>query len=246
MNKETVDNVTQDGASSTITQEENLEEEPTGYLQNVRAINNHTFTFDLQTKNSAKRFICFSPEKRALVDDKNKSPVKIKRTKLSKGKGKHQDYILQSESVIVDDSVDYDPIDYSCIQIAQLHLVPDGSLINIKINVMSKVSSKVIGGKQIDTYSVGDATAACKLTVWERCAEIECGKSYELVGIRVQKDAYGSFGLTTPQKGFSVNPLIEQINVEHQPVLCGTPTALHGEISLVKKVTKYKVKFLIS
>ena len=67
MDKETVENVNQDVTGPTVKEEDDMEEKHTGHLQNVREINRTMFTFDLQAKSSAKRFICLFPESKSKV-----------------------------------------------------------------------------------------------------------------------------------------------------------------------------------
>ena len=62
------------------------EEEQKGYLFKLQEINDKAFSVDLQGVTSSTRIVCFSPEKRKLLESKIKSPVKIRIVKTEKDK----------------------------------------------------------------------------------------------------------------------------------------------------------------
>ena len=218
-------------------------EEYSGFVQNVRDINSSAFSFDLQSQSSSKRFVCFSPEKRKEINDKLLSPVKIKRTRLaSSSKGK-QDLIFGPTSEIEDTALGFEPINYQEINIDSLHLVADGSLLDIEVAVLDKIGSKLVNEKHIDTYVIGDESNSCKFTVWNHCGgTIEVGASYKLTNARVIKDIYGSFGLSTPMKGFNIEKIAKDIKSPAAfKSFVPVQKTKSGEISFIESIMRYKI-----
>ena len=165
-----------------------------GYVKNGKNINSTStsFSFDLQGKESSIRFVCFSPEKRKEIDGKITSPVKVKKARLSAGR----DLVFQPSSELEDVELDFQPINSDEITIKSLHMVAGRSLIDIDIHILEKVEHKVVKGKKLESFVVGDSTGSCKLTVWEDAGSaIVVGCSYELLNAQVTKENYGSFGL---------------------------------------------------
>merc|ERR1711936_324599 len=61
-----------------------------GYVENV-------FAFEVQGEEESQRVVCFSPHKRQLIDEKLKSPVKLRQVKRGT-----RDIIFQEKSTIED------------------------------------------------------------------------------------------------------------------------------------------------
>ena len=173
-----------------------------GYVQNIQDMRNDSFSFDLQGQNAGTRFICFSPQKRSTVESKLKSPVKVKKFRPSKG----TDFFWNDDSEMADTILDFQPIDYDNMTLANVKLCPANSLVNVVVVAKAlQNKSTTSTGKSIETYVVCDATASMKLTLWEDATgKIDIGTTYEITNARVKVDQYGTVSLSNSKEGFSM------------------------------------------
>jgi hypothetical protein len=169
----------------------------TGFVQNVRDMSSSSFSFDLQTSpTNTRRFLCFSPSKRKRIDDKVKSPVKLKNIKLGKNN------YFNDGSEIEPTKLEFQPIDYDKLNVAELNNLATNSLVNISLKVLEKTESTKVNGKKIEKYAAGDETGVIKLIIWEG-EKLSIGSVYNLQNIRLQRDSFNILSLVTPKEGFS-------------------------------------------
>ena len=84
-----------------------------------------------------------------------------------------------------------------------MNRVGTNSLVDIiVIKVLEKAQSKVINGKNVDTYVAGDSSGMVKLVLWNE-EKLAIGSVYNLKNVRVQRDNYNIMSLVTPTEGFS-------------------------------------------
>ena len=109
-----------------------LDNDLTGHVQSYRMNqSNDSFSFKLQMETTAKRFLCFSPGKRALVQDKLLSPVKVKNPRKSKG----ESYYFDDKSDFEDVQVEFKPLDYSNVTVDRLKYIASMGLVDITLQI---------------------------------------------------------------------------------------------------------------
>ena len=207
----------------------------TGYVQNVRNLNDSSFSFDLQTSPTAcTRFLCFSPGKRKQVDENIKSPVKVKNIKLGKN-----NYFNDGSQMDPTDRPDIEPIDYDNLTVAELNKVATNSIVDISVKILEKTLSKKVNGKTVDTYVAGDETGVIKLSFWQE-ENLSIGSVYHLQNIRLQRDNFNIMSLVTPKEGFSFSKNVGK-NIETAPVSAPRDIKeIKGEIMSMEAFVKYR------
>ena len=221
-------------SSKSTTDKEN---DLTGYVQNYREDKHHdSFSFELQMENTAKRFICFSPGKRKLIQDKLLSPVKVKKPRKSQ---KNDSYFFDEVSELEDVTVGFQPLDYDNVTISKLKNVASMGLVDITLQIkQAPKRKKLTDGRIIDIYCVSDPTGSSKFTVWnESAGKVDVGSVYDLEGVRVQHDSFGQTELVTPKEGFKITKTSRHMETRDiDPALLG----IKGEVISVQSIGKYR------
>ena len=119
-----------------------------------------------------------------------------------------------------------------------------GSIVTLTVRFDSKRSTTTRNGKCIDTFAVSDNTGSIKFSSWERAAgDPIIGKVYELTGVRIKKDDYGSLLIITPQSGFSIKPSKQAIKSAIPEDLSNSDSdpVIKGEVLSVQMISKYLI-----
>ena len=211
-----------------------------GYIQNVKPLNNGNFSFDLQGNGEAKRILCFSPQKRQNVEEKLKSPVKVKNMRLDNSDNCFI-YDGDDNNMQTMNELEFDPINYEDVKLASIHLIANSSLFDITVKILSKRPTRIIKGKPLDVYCVTDGTAKMKFSDWE-VSKLQVGQTYDMTNIKYKIDPYGNHELATPQRGFSA--IMSQKKLDTSNITPEDPTKedenKKGEILRVDKLEMYK------
>ena len=143
-----------------------MDNDLTGFVTNIRDESQASFSFDFQTSPmQSSRIMCYTPGKRARVEENLRSPVKIKNIKLGK---KLNFYNEDSEIEPTEEDLGFEPINYANLTIDKLQSVSRNALIDISVNVLKKEHSKQLNSKTVDTYSVSDPTGKIKSEMREK------------------------------------------------------------------------------
>ena len=110
----------------------------------------------------------------------------------------------------------------------------------IVIKVLEKAQSKVINGKNVDTYVAGDSSGMVKLVLWNE-EKLAIGSVYNLKNVRVQRDNYNIMSLVTPTEGFSFSKNLS-VKVETSAVSSTFKDMkeIKGEIMSMEAFVKYR------
>ena len=216
-------------------------EEMEGFLHNLSNVKDNRFEFCLQTKRKTHRVVCFAPNKRALLEDMVKSPVRLSNYKIS---SKSSDIILTKSGSVESSS----GLDFKCaeitgqVKICNISKCAIGQLIHIKAMVTQLKDITIVAGKDLrlrESVAV-DETGTIKLLLWEdHCDKIQDGLTYNFINLRVKEDLRGNIIVNTAKQGCiieSINPFSEELC--QSPILTENDNKINGEIIAVDHVSK--------
>lgn len=168
----------------------------------------------LQTTDSTTKAVCFSPEKRAVLQNyqNEKSPVKITKYRTSNKYGR-EDIVIEKTTIVntinAENAPEYKELDLSPVPtITSLNQVSAEQLVTLKANVAKVNGSKIITTSSRNPTSqlkkqdviIVDPTASMRLILWEEYIDcLETNKTYLFKNLRLKQDSAGNKFLNTPK-----------------------------------------------
>ena len=173
-------------------------------------------SFYIQDKERVSKAICFSPEKRKLVESKAESCTPCKVTKYNKTKNETDGNVLWiNNSTRIDDAPDtLIDFPYTKIKVEVPSLTSINDLQNVQVNQLVTLHGKVLFGTnksekvgskglvKIEGFLV-DETGSIAVTVWnDQIAQLEDGNCYEAHSVRLRQYNGEKYITTTPTSTF--------------------------------------------
>ena len=229
------------GQNKDVNEQSKNKEEMEGFLHNLSPVKDSRFEFCLQTKRKTHRVVCFTPAKRALLENMVNSPVRLSNYRIS---SKSSDIILtQSGSVEISSGLDFECAEITGqVKISNIVKCAVGQLINIKAKVTELKDIRTVPGKDLrlrESVAV-DETGTIKLLLWEdHCDKIQDGLIYNFINLRVKEDPCGNVIVNTAKQGCTIetiNPFTEELC--DIPIFTQNDNKLNGEIIAVGHVNK--------
>ena len=171
------------------------------------------FNMTLQTSEGAKTAVCFSPEKRTILEkhEADKSPVKISNFKFSSNYSKENVVIDRASKITsVGNDVGFNYVEMtppSVTSLLSLNQVSSEQLVTLKAKV-----AKISGSKKLTTARnpnsqlvkqelvIADPTASVKVILWEQFVDsLKENQTYVFKNLRLKRENNGSMYLNTPK-----------------------------------------------
>ncbi|XP_028404097.1 uncharacterized protein LOC114526773 [Dendronephthya gigantea] len=170
------------------------------------------FNMTLQTSDGSMNAVCFSPEKRSVLQkfQTEKSPVKITTFRTSSKYGK-EDVVIDKATKItpVEKNIGFEHRDLApsfVTSLASLNQVSAEQLVTVKAKVAKVSGSKKISSQRISSghlkkqeIVIADPTTSMKLILWEQFIDcLEADQTYMLKNLRLKQNGTTKY-LNTPK-----------------------------------------------
>ncbi|XP_078580307.1 uncharacterized protein LOC144864279 [Branchiostoma floridae x Branchiostoma japonicum] len=226
----------------------------TGYIHNVSPMKKSRrgasyFNFDLQEKDAVRKAVCFSPEKRKVVEDQEQSQHGCKITRYSQGSFSQTDIVINKATIIDKEQLPFPSkkVEVPFTPLKDIdHLTP-GQVINIKVKVISTKPAKTVPVKdtqgttkelQKTEVLCADHTATRNLVVWEPIT-LQENHSYKL-DVRVR--LFGSSNYINTMRDTTVEEIndIETItSTDDETRTISSPGSFKGKISAMTIISRF-------
>ncbi|KAI8519367.1 hypothetical protein Bbelb_026240 [Branchiostoma belcheri] len=181
------------------------------------------FNFDLQEKDSVKKVVCFSKDKRKRLEDHEQTQRGCKISRYSQGNLSTSDILINKATIINDTDLSFPSknIELPITPLRDIDEIVTGEVIKIKVKIVSTNLAQTIAVKDKQSTSrdltktdviCADNTATRNLVVWEGITVLE-DHSYILT-VRVREHGNVKYINTMPDTTITEVDNIDTINTD--------------------------------